>query len=191
VASTPRRQGLDLFAPARQTNNNARDPLPDSAHRAGEADLGRTRVHSKLTQLGNTHRHIDRVGRSAGFDVDACSSEEGRQSWTTFLRARAAGIVACEFFTVDTVLGRRYYVLYLIELDRRSVNLLRRGANRNAANATIMCRAVPLESLHAGRTTNSELDSTETEPGADPPTTAASSPTRPAEIPDTHLHSFE
>jgi hypothetical protein len=28
------------------------------------------------------------------------------ESWTTFLRSQAAGIVACDFFTVDTVLLR-------------------------------------------------------------------------------------
>jgi putative transposase len=44
-------------------------------------------------------------------------------SWTTFLRSQAAGIGACDFFTVDTVVLRRYYVLFFIELDRRRVQL--------------------------------------------------------------------
>jgi putative transposase len=39
------------------------------------------------------------------------------------LRSQAAGIVACDFFTVDTVLLRRYYVLFFIELKTRHVHL--------------------------------------------------------------------
>ena len=37
-------------------------------------------------------------------------------SWREFLRARAASIIACDFFTVETALLRRYYVLFFIEL---------------------------------------------------------------------------
>jgi hypothetical protein len=33
-------------------------------------------------------------------------------SWREFLRARAASIVACDFFTVESAFLRRYYVLF-------------------------------------------------------------------------------
>ena len=46
-----------------------------------------------------------------------------------FMRAQAASIVACDFFTVDTALLRRYYVLFFIELQTRRVHLA--GATTN------------------------------------------------------------
>src|SRR5213592_1395554 len=44
-------------------------------------------------------------------------------SWREFLRAQAASIVACDFFTVETAFLRRYYVLFFIELQSRRVHL--------------------------------------------------------------------
>src|SRR3954451_22043583 len=44
-------------------------------------------------------------------------------SWTAFLRAQAAGMLACDFFTVETVGLTRLYVLFVVELDRRRVYL--------------------------------------------------------------------
>jgi transposase InsO family protein len=44
-------------------------------------------------------------------------------SWTEFLRQQAASILECDFFTVDTLFGKRFYVLFFIELATRRVHL--------------------------------------------------------------------
>jgi transposase InsO family protein len=83
---------------------------------------GYRRIHGELARLGIAiaASTVWTTLKHAGIDPAPGRASE---SWTTFLRAQAAGIVACDFFTIDTVMLRRYYVLFFIELDTRRVHL--------------------------------------------------------------------
>jgi putative transposase len=100
---------------------------------------GYRRIHGELARLGITiaASTVWATLKKAGIDP---ASGRTAASWTTFLRAQAAGIVACDFFTIETVMLRRYYVLFFIELDTRRVHLAGITTNPTGAWTTQAAR---------------------------------------------------
>jgi putative transposase len=111
---------------------------------------GYRRIHGELARLGITiaASTVWAILKNAGIDPAPGRSSE---SWTTFLRAQAAGIVACDFFTVDTVLLRHYYLLFFIELDTRRVHLAGITTNPTGAWTTQAARNLMMRYDHTIR----------------------------------------
>src|SRR5438132_14342497 len=61
-------------------------------------------------------------------------------SWSEFLRAQARGILACDFFTVETLFLKTLYVLFFIELGTRRVHVAGASANPDSAWVTQQAR---------------------------------------------------
>src|SRR6266545_3173142 len=102
---------------------------------------GYKRIHGELAGLGFTlsPSTVWNILRRHGIDP---SPRRARLSWREFLRQQAAGIVECDFFTVDTIWLSRLYVFFFIELERRRVHSAGVTAHPNGAWVTQQARTV-------------------------------------------------
>jgi hypothetical protein len=64
----------------------------------------------------------------------------GGPSWSQFLRAQAEGVLACDFFSVETAFLRTLYVLFFIEVRTRRVHLSLSTRNPDASFVTQQAR---------------------------------------------------
>jgi putative transposase len=91
---------------------------------------GHRRIHGELLGLGYkvAPSTVWLILRRAG--IDPAPRRTG-PTWTQFLSAQAKTMLACDFFTVDTVFLKRIYVLYFIEIASRRVHLAGLTPNPN------------------------------------------------------------
>jgi hypothetical protein len=125
----------------RRTGRPGRPPS-DAAIRALILRLARenprwgcARIEGELRKLGirvgaTTIRTVLRTARAGP------APRRTGPPWTEFLRAQADGIIACDFFTVETAWLRTLYILVVIELGSRRIHLSPSTAHPDSAWVT-------------------------------------------------------
>ena len=96
---------------------------------------GYQRIQGELLRLGIVSRQPQAETTLRRHRLDPAPRRTGT-TWRAFLRQQAAGIVACDYFTVDSIWLRRLYVLFFIELETRRVHLGGVTATRTAPGST-------------------------------------------------------
>ncbi len=99
---------------------------------------GNPRISGELAKVGiivstSTVRRVLRTAR-----LKPAPRRDG-PTWRQFLEAQASGVLACDFFCIDTILLRRLDVLFFIEHATRRVHLT--GITTNPAGAWVAQQA--------------------------------------------------
>jgi transposase InsO family protein len=110
------------------------------------------RAGSARSQPARGHRRICGELRKLGFIVSATSvrrlltraglgsaPRRGGPTWREFLKSQAASIIACDFFMVETILLRRFYVFFFIAHANRRAWLA--GCTKNPTGERVSQQA--------------------------------------------------
>jgi transposase len=128
-----------------------RDEIAELIVRLGRENRhwGCVRIQGELRGLGVrvSASSIRRVLRSHGLGP----TPRGGPTWKEFLAAQAKGILATDFFVVDTIGLDQLYVLFVIELQSRIVHILCVGAHRTGSFVTEVARNLAGDLTENGR----------------------------------------
>src|SRR6266545_4123782 len=90
---------------------------------AENASWGHRRIQGELVGLGHqiAASTVWNILHQAGIDP---APRRAGPTWKQFLTAQAQTMLACDFFTVDTVLLQRIYVLFFVQIATRQVHVV-------------------------------------------------------------------
>lgn len=105
---------------------------------AENSSWGHRRIHGELVGLGYqiAVSTVWKILHHAGVDP---APQRAGPTWQQFLTTQAHTLLACDFFTVDTVFLKRIYVLFLLELATRQVHVT--GMTRHPTGAWVAQQA--------------------------------------------------
>ena len=147
--------------------------IPSFDWRRRTRPWGYRRIHGELATMGVrlAPSSVWSILRRHGIEP---TPRRSGPTWAEFLRAQATTMLACDFFTVDTVLLRRLYVLFFIEIDTRRVHLS--GVTANPVGAWVTQQARNLSFVLAERSQRSSSSSVTETRSSPPASTRCSAP---------------
>src|SRR5215472_637685 len=97
--------------------------LTDLALVSTQSSWGYRRIQGEVLKLGFKISHMGVAKILRRQRIPPAPRRAGHRTWREFVRQHAAQMLACDFFTVETVWLLRLHVLFFIELANRKVHL--------------------------------------------------------------------
>jgi len=111
---------------------------------AENPDWGYRHIAGQIAGLGRkmSPATVWAILKKAGFDPTPRRSDP---TWAQFLKAQTSGILACNFFSIETVMLARLYCFAVVEHATRQVHVLGATANPTARWAAQQARNLILD----------------------------------------------